>query len=406
MDPMFEICYRVAQRITQRYRNQLPPGVELYAFGGGGSTSAADSNYSRYGGSQNLTYQNPEVRPANWGASNPFWSDMAKQTASSFSPFRMPTGTDYGDTLGGKRDAYFHSIFDNAPSAPNTIPGSDIFDGLVNLDPHGYHGHTQLQTQTELDPFNLDWATQSNPRYDDAVDRALLRVNSGPGAVRGADGRNALIQADAINQLSLNRADELRRQQLAEASMQNQASQMMEAMESGRRAQQLSAQNQQNAQLRGTEGQALQAAGSGLDRWAGMAPQLYGLAQALFGEGMSESFEDMTGFGTQSGSTGSWSVNLCCFIFLEALNGELPPVVRRARDVMGTRRTKLGYRRMSSWLVPLMKRNSIVKHLVNLLMVKPLIKYGEGYFATENATRWWRCYAPFRHFWFALWNRV
>lgn len=97
--------------------------------------------------------------------------------------------------------------------------------------------------------------------------------------------------------------------------------------------------------------------------------------------------------------------NICCFIFLESYNGKLPWFVRSCRDFFYKENPAVarGYVKMANWLVPLIKHSSIVKFLVNSLMVTPITKYGgwlldvKGY---EDCSK----YRPFKTFWFSIWN--
>jgi len=63
----------------------------------------------------------------------------------------------------------------------------------------------------------------------------------------------------------------------------------------------------------------------------------------------------------------------CCFIFIEG-EGELTGHVRKFRDAHFGENSNVGngYKKMASWLVPMMKRNKFVKKLVQWTMTKPL----------------------------------
>ena len=267
-------------------------------------------------------------------------------------------------------------------------------------------GRDQLTAQATRDIYSTDYENATNARFDDIVQRTLAAARSGPEAVRGATGRSALMESDVLERSALNRADELRRWQTMDASVQQQAAQMLETMEQGRVGTQLGAQNQWADQAMRHQGMAQQGAGGDLAHWVGQAQNVWQTAAQLMGDSVSESWEDLSGRGSQSSSTGTWGANLCCFIFLEALNGTLPPVVRRARDVLGTNITRRGYRRMANWLVPAMQKSRLVKWLVNHLMVLPLIEFGKGYFGEENKKTMWKAYTPFKSFWFFVWNRL
>lgn len=91
-----------------------------------------------------------------------------------------------------------------------------------------------------------------------------------------------------------------------------------------------------------------------------------------------------SGTGNQSGSQVQGGVS-CCFIFLQALNGLLPSVVREARDYYYAKwpRVARGYVRLARTLVPLMRVSRAVAQLVNVLMIKPMIAAGRATFAGD-----------------------
>lgn len=96
--------------------------------------------------------------------------------------------------------------------------------------------------------------------------------------------------------------------------------------------------------------------------------------------------------------------NPCCFIFMEATNGELPASVRICRDVYYANEPLLGrgYKRMAKWLVPAMKKSSVVKWLVNATMVKPLTRYGEWLVGNTNTFN--KFDRIMRNAWFNIWR--
>ena len=95
----------------------------------------------------------------------------------------------------------------------------------------------------------------------------------------------------------------------------------------------------------------------------------------------------------------------CCWIFLAAHGGELPWYVRKARDVYGTDATRRGYKRMSTWLVPIMERSAVVRAIVRTIMTDPLSMYA-GYLLSEPTCANGWVFAPLKRFWFAVWNRL
>ena len=96
------------------------------------------------------------------------------------------------------------------------------------------------------------------------------------------------------------------------------------------------------------------------------------------------------------------SIN-CCFIFMEAYGGfyKIPWFVRRSRDLHYTPSVRLGYVRMSRLLVPLMRRFSSIRNLVNKLMIEPLTKHA-GYLYGENKDGV-SC-TPYKNFWLKTWD--
>ena len=106
---------------------------------------------------------------------------------------------------------------------------------------------------------------------------------------------------------------------------------------------------------------------------------------------------------TKSGSQSS-SANggICCFIFLEMYHGDMPSYIRKCRDRYYTFMpdVAVGYKKMAEWLVPLMKRSSVVRSLVWHFMVKPLTNYGA--FVTRRSSE--RSGKWARKFWFTLWT--
>ena len=95
----------------------------------------------------------------------------------------------------------------------------------------------------------------------------------------------------------------------------------------------------------------------------------------------------------------------CCFIFMEAYNGMLPDSVRICRDHFYREEPRLavGYCRMAEWLVPKMKRSSLVKWAVNLFMVKPLTDRAE-YLCGNKSNTLRGLFA--QHLWFAVWRKM
>jgi len=126
------------------------------------------------------------------------------------------------------------------------------------------------------------------------------------------------------------------------------------------------------------------------------------LAAPLFG---SQFMGNLTQAGTpalsQGTSAGGGVAGNCCFIFMEAYNGQMPSSVRRCRDRYYVKFPAIatGYKRMAKWLVPLMQRYECVRKLVWKTMICPLTKHGEFVLRKDSTPHRFA-----RKFWFTVWN--
>ncbi len=95
----------------------------------------------------------------------------------------------------------------------------------------------------------------------------------------------------------------------------------------------------------------------------------------------------------------------CCFIFLEAYYGVLPWWVRACRDshMDWVPQVVRGYKRMAKWLVPMMRRSSVVRKLVWRYMVSPITNHG-GWLAFEPGYRFDLKCKTVRNRWFRVWS--
>ena len=131
--------------------------------------------------------------------------------------------------------------------------------------------------------------------------------------------------------------------------------------------------------------------------------QLAGMQQGAFGinQQRHDILKDHRGIADYTNQAIS---SVCCFIFLEAYNGQLPESVRLCRDVhyQSNPSLSVGYKRMAKWLVPMMRKSRAVMRLVNIAMVKPITRYGEwlvGNTPTVNFVD-----RTIRNSWFKVWN--
>lgn len=157
-------------------------------------------------------------------------------------------------------------------------------------------------------------------------------------------------------------------------------------------------------------------ANTGDTKFQGVTPEGYGtqasqMGQSLIGElgannraamGINANRKDSLDRAMQVAESVTRGVgNVCCFIFMEAYNGNIPSYVRVARDMYWTEQRCKGYRWMSKWLVPAMKHSSAIRWLVNKLMIKPLTDDAESLVLGLKPRR-----KAFHHFWMFTWNLI
>lgn len=135
-----------------------------------------------------------------------------------------------------------------------------------------------------------------------------------------------------------------------------------------------------------------------------MGNQLFGAASTL--QGQKNALDDNNLSGLEKVHKGIIDViGSCCFIFMEAYNGQLPWFVRFWRDVHAPESSarRNGYIKMAKWLVPAMQRSKIVRWLVNTLMIKPMTKFG-GWRIAEKGYKYNPIYHIINNFWFKAWT--
>lgn len=139
-----------------------------------------------------------------------------------------------------------------------------------------------------------------------------------------------------------------------------------------------------------------------------IAPQVTSNAGTANTTGTSKTNTQQATTGTQntnenmSGSNSGFGITLCCWIFMEHYRAvPMPWYVRRCRDQFCSGSRVAGYRRMASWLVPLMQKSALVSSINLWLMIKPMERFGAWLY---GESRWGWLAAPVTAFWFGLWN--
>lgn len=96
--------------------------------------------------------------------------------------------------------------------------------------------------------------------------------------------------------------------------------------------------------------------------------------------------------------------SVCCFIFMEAYNGNIPWYVRASRDAHKTDDMTRGYKLCSLFMVPQMKKSGIMRWLINATMIKPLTKHAADFCLVPGSEglmkKHWLC----QKFWPSFWT--
>jgi len=203
------------------------------------------------------------------------------------------------------------------------------------------------------------------------------------------------------------RSADLARQRSVDAGIIGGSTGLLQQWQQGQQGQQLQASGMANQSQNARIAQALEA---GQQRTARASSALGGLTQSarLRGSQNETVNTNLSGKGYQEGS--QWNAggsvgDVCCFIFMESLNGPLPWYVRKGRDDHQTVNGVAGYRWMSNWLIPLMRKYTLVQKVVNATMVKPIMCYGRYKYCGENP-RWGWAFKPVLHAWLGVWKTL
>lgn len=329
----------------------------------GGGNDTSQTSFRRVGGSQS-----DRTRAV------PAWLLSAMQG-------NIGSGT-ISSGLGTTEDNFLSGIMSQDYTKP---PGVDKTQSTQSMDPQAYPGSSSLASIANTDPFSSVYSEKLKSFYDNLFGEAAAAGGTGPEAVRGGAAHGAMVKGQVLEKAALDKFDQITKLQLAQQDRTMSGAQMASAIEMARRTGILGAQNQVAQQW--IEGNRTGARGSELlnmKRRVG-ADAITSLSDML-APTKNLTRDDLSGSGNQESSHFGWNAGInCCFIFLEALNGDLPWYIRRGRDIIGTERERKGYVSMASWLVPLMRRYRSVRTAVNLLMVKPFLIHGAFFFNAEGA---------------------
>ena len=377
-DMKWAVACRVAQAITGEWRRQFPNSRGVMGFTTGGGQT--DTTFSRVGTSQTdgstlLTQNLIDLLTAN------------------------ATGSAPDAALGGTQRSFLSTLLGRNQ---DSTPGRETLDSNMAINPTTYTGSPTLSVIAARNPYSTQFEQDTQASFEQRAADTMAQLQTGHEAVRGGQSRSGIAQGVAATRLAQERGREVREAQMQDAGIVGNAIAGANAIESGRRGVQLTSQSQLGGQSVARTGQGNEAART-VDSARNQHSAALDLAGKLLGLRRGLVTDNLSGQGTQG--TSSWSTNIlgnCCFIFLEALNGKLPPCVEAARIEFHTPVRRRGYKWMSNWLVPLMRRSVAARHVVNVLIVRPCLIWGEYHYGYARC-RWRALLRPYVFALFHLW---
>lgn len=235
-----------------------------------------------------------------------------------------------------------------------------------NQDPTGYN----YEKSQMVSPTSYESNTQD--LYENRMLRGLAMAKSGPAAVSAPIARgDSQAGAEVMEQFARERGKEVRDQQVIDRNLGVTSAKDFNA--------------EQNSQQ------------------SVSTNSLIALASMLYPK-VGSNVENFTGQGDQASTAYSVSTNPCCFIFLEAYHGDMPPWVRECRNELANESTsrRRGYVRMSKWIVPAMRVSKLARTIVWWLLVLPLALAG-GWRQGVPGYRKYFWLAPVAYAWFGVW---
>lgn len=348
---------------------------------GGYSSSSGSSKFRREG----------SVNTSSWRELNPQSNSRFNQAFQALTP-------------GATNAMVEPTLSANMSRQWNQTPYSDALCQVVksNMPWNGFIGQNNLQTMAEKNPNSQEYANNTYDRYANEINKLMSLTRSGPQMTRGGTAAQGFAQADVFNQAQLNREDVISQQRNRDAQISLTAAQSLAGMKNSRDQMALDGMNKGWGafyNLLNNQTQSAQVAQERNKLFNDLTTAESGMTSVM--KGLENN--NLSGFGAQTSTGVGGSVNLCCFIFLESYNGELPKSVRQYRDRYAGEFTDVrnGYVKMSKWLVPAMRQFKWVRRMVNGLMVKPLTSYAEWFYG-NNKFGW--VFEPIRLTWFLIWK--
>ena len=93
----------------------------------------------------------------------------------------------------------------------------------------------------------------------------------------------------------------------------------------------------------------------------------------------------------------------CCWTFAAAYGGwdNIPEEVRVSRDLHYSAQRRHGYRKMSEWLVPKMKKSAVARALTHLFLIAPMTSHANWYVNRRGIGWLW---TPLQQLYLAIWE--
>lgn len=385
MQRNFEFCLAQARTIVRSAAALLQPD-QWMVCGGFSNSQGSGSNVFNRSGTSTATQQSSIPS---------FISGLLPGTAQRASSATM--------------QPQVNSFLSGLLSRDNSqLGGTQMETAIGGMTPQNYDGRAVLTSQTSVDPMSDEYRTNTYDKYLQSVRDGVAATATGPNAVRGAAARQGFAESDAVMRAANEREDVIRQHRATDAGIVQGAVGSMNQIELQRRGALMEA-NRQGVQnmLAGTA-QSLSAAEQGGNQLGQEANILTGIAR-LLQQNTTTTTENLRGAGSQESGARANQLGLnCCYIYMEAFNGTLPPVVRRARDLFAPESSdrRIGYIWMSKWLVPAMQKFAIVRVLVNETMIKPSIKYATWFFNEDGNKQTWKAYGLVVKSWFKVWEVI
>lgn len=352
-------------------------------MGGGGSVSDSDTRFERKGSATSTNFR--QLTGEHTG--------LFQQGINATAPAAANAGID-------------QMLASRINSSPTSRPYSAEICNVIqsNLPGIAAPGQQMLSRTIDQNPYSASYANNTFNRYAEDVQKGMAQARSGPQMTRGGTAAQGFAQAQVVNDMGLNREQVVQDQQNRAIAQGQQAAGLLSNNRHTMNADAIAGAAQGQSGYYNYLQNMLGAGGLASERTK-MFSDLVNNYSTLGSPVMATENNNLYGRGSQSSTSMGASFNLCCFIFMEAYNGELPAHVRACRDEFAPENSarRVGYIRMSRWLVPAMRVNGFTRTLTNHLLIKPLTRWGAWYKGVSGGRQPLVC-ALAKCFWFKFWE--